>query len=184
MIFTTFDIGVTLITPNRFVDNRGYFAETFNYQKFSDAGINCDFVQDNQSLSREVGTLRGLHFQKQNHAQAKIVRCGNGSIYDVAVDIRQGSPTYKEWVGFELSVDNGHQLFIPEGFAHGFLTLMPDSEIVYKCSKFYNQQSEGVIRFDDPDIGISWPLDLDFGFILSEKDRNAPYLRDIEPPFT
>ena len=126
-----------LIPSIRHNDNRGYFAETYSHRKYLELGIDVEFVQDNHSFSREVGTLRGLHFQSPPHAQAKLVRCGRGAIFDVAVDIRRGSPTYGQWEGCELTAKNGDQLYIPVGFAHGFVTLEPDSEIVYKCSDYY-----------------------------------------------
>ncbi|MEN8832585.1 MAG: dTDP-4-dehydrorhamnose 3,5-epimerase [Pacificibacter sp.] len=173
--------GVVLLTPRRFGDHRGFFAETYSHRAYSEVGIDINFVQDNHSLSSEVGTVRGLHFQAPPAAQAKLVRCGRGAIFDVAVDIRKGSPTYGQWVGYELSADNGAQLFIPAGFAHGFATLKPDSEIVYKCSDYYAPQTEGAVRWDDPAIGIDWPLSCDP--ILSDKDAVAPLLSAFESPF-
>ena len=139
-------------------------------------------VQDNHSVSATVGTVRGLHFQAPPNAQAKLVRCGRGAIFDVAVDIRIGSPTYGDWAGYELSAVNGAQLYIPSGFAHGFVTLEPDSEIVYKCSDYYAPDTEGSLRWDDPDIGIEWPLTAQP--VLSEKDAKAPSLADFDSPFT
>ena len=172
---------LSLIIPQRFSDRRGFFAETYTRQKYLQMGIDVEFVQDNHSLSRDVGTLRGLHFQAPHHAQGKLVRCGRGAFFDVAVDIRRGSPTYGQWVGYELSAENGHQLYVPIGFAHGFVTLEPDSEIVYKCSNYYAPEAEGAMRWDDPDIGIEWPLT---GYpILNEKDAKAPLLKDFESPF-
>lgn len=173
--------GVKLITPRRFGDHRGFFAETYSQRGYASLGINIDFVQDNHSLSAQVGTVRGLHFQAPPHAQAKLVRCGRGAIFDVAVDIRNGSPTYGQWVGYELSAENGALLFIPAGFAHGFVTLLPDSEIVYKCSDYYAPESEGSLRWDDPAVGIDWPLTRDS--ILSGKDAEAPLLADLDSPF-
>ena len=170
-----------LITPSRFGDHRGFFAETYSRHKYAKMGVNVEFVQDNYSLSRDVGTLRGMHFQAPPHAQGKLVRCGRGAFFDVAVDIRRGSPTYGQWVGYVLSAENGHQLYVPVGFAHGFVTLEPDSEIVYKCSDYYAPETEGTLRWDDPDIGIDWPLK---GTpILSEKDAIAPLLKGFESPF-
>ena len=170
-----------LITPSRFGDHRGFFAETYSRQKYMKLGIDVEFVQDNHSLSHDVETLRGLHFQMPPHAQGKLVRCGRGAIFDVAVDIRRGSPTYGQWVGYVLSAENGHQLYVPVGFAHGFVTLEPDSEIVYKCSDYYAPETEGALRWDDPDIGIEWRLK---GTpILSEKDAIAPLLKDFKSPF-
>ena len=170
-----------LLKPKRHGDHRGFFSETYSRRKYSELGIDVEFVQDNHSLSREFGTLRGLHFQAPPHAQAKLVRCGRGAIFDVAVDIRRGSPTYGEWEGYELSVKNGDQLYVPVGFAHGFVTLEPDSEIVYKCSDYYAPETEGVVFWNDPNIGIKWPTVADP--ILSDKDAAAPLLADLESPF-
>ena len=133
------------IEPKRHGDHRGFFAETYSRARYSDLGIRDEFVQDNHSLSAHVGTLRGLHFQAPPHAQAKLVRCGRGAIFDVAVDIRQGRPTYGHWVGHELTEDYGHQLYVPIGFAHGFLSLRPNSEIVYKCSDYCAPETEGAL---------------------------------------
>ncbi len=174
--------GVLLITPRRFGDHRGFFAETYSRRQYREIGIDLDFVQDNHSLSAETGTVRGLHFQAPPHAQAKLVRCGRGAIFDVAVDIRQGSPTYGQWVGYELSAENGAQLFIPAGFAHGFVTLRPESEIVYKCSDYYAPKTEGALLWNDPALGIDWPLTGEA--TLSEKDASAPRLAALESPFT
>ena len=172
---------IMLINTQRHGDHRGFFAETYSRRKYSELGIDVEFVQDNHSLSKEVGTLRGLHFQAPPHAQAKLVRCGRGAIFDVAVDIRRGSLTYGHWKGYKLTAENGHQLYIPVGFAHGFVTLEPDSEIVYKCSDYYAPETEGTVLWNDPDIGIEWPTDSDP--ILSAKDAVAPFLSDLESPF-
>ena len=169
------------IKPQRHSDHRGFFAETYSRLKYSELGIKDEFVQDNHSLSREVGTLRGLHFQAPPHAQAKLVRCGRGALFDVAVDIRRGSPTYGQWEGYELTAENSEQLYVPVGFAHGFVTLEPDSEIVYKCSDYYAPETEGAIIWNDPDIGINWPTDADP--ILSDRDAVAPLLSELESPF-
>ena len=169
------------INSKRHGDHRGFFAETYSRRKYSELGIDVEFVQDNHSLSREVGTLRGLHFQAPPHAQAKLVRCGLGALFDVAVDIRRGSPTYGRWEGYELSAKNGAQLYVPVGFAHGFVTLMPDSEIVYKCSDYYAPETEGAVLWNDPDISIDWPTEAEP--ILSEKDAVAGLLSDLESPF-
>lgn len=142
-------------------------------------GIDLEFVQDSQSLSLDVGTLRGLHFQAPPAEQGKLVRCGRGAIFDVAVDIRQGSPTYGKWEGYELTAENGHQLYVPVGFAHGFVTLEPYSEIIYKFSRYYAPETEGAVRWDSS--GIDWPLNGDP--ILSKKDAAAPPLQDFESPF-
>ena len=175
--------GVYIITPRRFGDHRGFFSESYSERVFADAGIDIRFVQDNHSLSGTTGTVRGLHFQSPPHAQAKLVRCGRGRIFDVAVDIRRGSPTYGQWTGAELSFDNGRQLLIPEGFLHGFMTLEPDCEIVYKCSDFYAPECDGAVRWDDPEIGIEWPS-TGADPVLSEKDAKAPALADFDTPFT
>ena len=172
-----------LLEPKRFGDNRGFFAETYSARVLAEHGIKEQFVQDNHSLSAQVGTVRGLHFQAPPHAQAKLVRCGRGVLFDVAVDIRKGSPTYGRWFGAELSFENGRQLFIPAGFAHGFITREPDTEIVYKCSDYYAPETEGALRFDDPEIGINWGLD-ETSAILSAKDAAAGCLADFESPFT
>lgn len=175
--------GVLLFKPSRFGDHRGFFAETYSARLLAKHGITDTFVQDNHSLSTQAGTLRGLHFQKPPHAQAKLVRCGRGALFDVAVDIRKGSPTYGHWFGVELSFENGLQLFIPAGFAHGFITLEPQTEIVYKCSNYYAPESEGVLRFDDPDVGIDWGTD-GTPPVLSEKDASASTLATFDSPFT
>ncbi len=173
---------IKMITPRRFGDDRGFFEETYNLESFVSHGIETVFVQDNHSLSGTVGTVRGLHFQAPPMAQAKLVRCGRGRLFDVAVDIRKGSPTFGRWVGAELSFDNGQMLLVPEGFAHGFMTLEPDTEIVYKCSNTYAPETEGAIRWDDPDIGINWPLDV-AEIKISDKDIRALLLRDFDSPF-
>ncbi len=174
--------GVRLLEPRRFGDERGFFSESWNRKTFLDHGIDMDFVQDNHSLSATVGTVRGLHFQSPPHAQAKLVRCGRGRLFDVAVDIRKGSPTFGQWVGYELSFENGLQLMIPAGFLHGFVTREPDTEIIYKCSDYYAPDCDGAVRFDDPDLGIDWGLSGDP--VLSEKDANAPLMADFDSPFT
>ncbi|MEM1235971.1 MAG: dTDP-4-dehydrorhamnose 3,5-epimerase [Pseudomonadota bacterium] len=171
--------GVAHLVPRRFGDARGFFAETWNARTFADLGIDAAFVQDNHSLSAEVGTVRGLHFQAPPHGQGKLVRCGRGALFDVAVDIRRGSPSYGEWVGFELTAENGHMLWIPEGFAHGFITRTPDTEIVYKCTDFYAPEADGCVRWDS--CGIDWKFD---GMpILSEKDAAAVTFKDFDSPF-
>jgi dTDP-4-dehydrorhamnose 3,5-epimerase len=173
--------GVKLLKPKRFGDHRGFFAETYNCQVYAGLGVDVEFVQDNHSLSAAVGTVRGLHFQAPPHAQVKLVRCGRGAIFDVAVDIRRGSPTYGQWVGYELSAENGAQFYIPVGFAHGFATLEPDSEIIYKCSEYYAPETEDALQWNDPVIGIDWPITGDA--ILSDKDAVAPQLADLDSPF-
>ncbi|MFI5014598.1 MAG: dTDP-4-dehydrorhamnose 3,5-epimerase [Hyphomicrobiales bacterium] len=174
--------GVRLLTPPRHSDERGWFSETFNARSLAEAGIDIAFVQDNQALSHAVGTLRGLHFQAPPHAQAKLVHCLRGGIFDVVVDLRKGSPTYGRWVSAELSAQNGRQLFVPVGFAHGYVTLEAETEIFYKVSDYYAPGCEGGIRFDDAQIAISWPLPAS-GAVLSPKDRDLRALRDFESPF-
>jgi len=174
--------GVVILTPRRFEDHRGFFSESWNQARLAEAGINVDFAQDNHSFSRVAGTLRGLHFQAPPHAQDKLVRCGRGRLFDVAVDIRKGSPTFGKWVGVELSFENGRQLFVPKGFLHGFICREPDTEIIYKCSDVYAPECDGAVRWDDPDIGIDWGHNGDP--VLSEKDGVAPFLADFESPFT
>jgi dTDP-4-dehydrorhamnose 3,5-epimerase len=175
--------GLLVITPARFGDARGFFSESYNKARMAEHGIKTQFVQDNHSLSEQAGTVRGLHFQSPPHAQAKLVRCGRGRLFDVAVDIRKGSPTYGKWFGLELTFENGKQLLIPEGFLHGFATRVPNTEIIYKCSDFYAPDCDGAVRFDDPDIAIDWGLD-DKAPLLSDKDASAPLLRDLMNPFT
>lgn len=170
-----------LLSTKRHRDERGYFAETYSVKRYLEIGINVEFVQDNHSLSNDTATLRGMHFQAPPHGQAKLVRCGRGAIFDVAVDIRSGSPTYGKWEAFELNANSGDQLYIPIGFAHGFITLEPFSEIIYRCSDYYVPETEGALHWRDPDIGIDWPL---LGEpVLSEKDQIAPLLRDFQSPF-
>jgi dTDP-4-dehydrorhamnose 3,5-epimerase len=175
--------GLLVMTPARFGDARGFFSESWNRARLAEHGIELDFVQDNHSLSAQAGTVRGLHFQAPPHAQAKLVRCGRGRLFDVAVDLRRGSPAYGRWFGVELSFENGKQLLIPAGFAHGFATREPDTEIVYKCSDYYAPETEGALRYDDPDIGIDWGIG-DIEPILSEKDAAAGRLAAFDSPFT
>ena len=175
--------GVLILTPRRFGDHRGFFSESYSRAALAAAGIDIDFVQDNHSLSRQPGTVRGLHFQAPPRAQAKLVRCGRGRLFDVAVDIRRGSPTYGRWTGAELSFENGRQLLVPAGFAHGFMTLEPETEILYKCSDGYAPETEGALAWDDPDIGIDWPR-TGLAPVLSDKDAAAPGLAGFESPFT
>ena len=168
--------GVIIVETKVFGDNRGYFMETYHEQKFIEGGITAKFVQDNQSKSTK-GVLRGLHFQK-NHPQAKIVRVIKGEVYDVAVDIRKDSPTYGQYIGVVLSEENKKQLFIPKGFAHGFLVLSDEAEFVYKCDDFYDPEDEGGILWNDPTIGIEWPLDEMEEIKLSEKDKVNSTIQD------
>ena len=172
---------VQLIRPRRHGDARGWFTEVYNRDTFAGLGIDCLFIQDNHSLSAPAFTLRGLHFQTPPRGQDKLVRCVRGRIWDVAVDVRTGSPTYGEWVGAELSADNGHQLFIPVGFAHGFVTLEPDCEVTYKCSDLYAPEADGGIRWDS--VGIDWPIPDDVTPELSPKDVKLPPLADFNSPF-
>lgn len=167
--------GVFVLEPQVFGDARGWFMESWSQRKMHDAGIDVQFVQDNQSFSAQKGTLRGLHYQLNSMCQAKLLRCTRGKIFDVAVDIRKGSPQYGKWVGVELSAENKKQLFIPRGFAHGFITLTDDVEVQYKADNYYAPECDGNIRWDDPDIGVEWPLK---PVILSEKDSKAPLLKE------
>ena len=171
---------VLCLTPRRFGDNRGFFCESWNRGRMAEAGLDIDFVQDNHSLSRDVGTVRGLHFQAPPHGQGKLVRCGRGSLFDVAVDIRKGSPTYGQWVGEDLSFENGKQLWIPAGFLHGFVTREPDTEIIYKCTDYYAPECDGAVHWDS--CGVDWGYD---GTpILSERDEAAVTLAEFDSPFT
>ncbi len=172
---------VQLIRPKRFGDARGWFMEVHSVPAFEKLGITCTFVQDNHSLSVPAYTLRGLHFQVPPRGQDKLVRCIRGRIFDVAVDIRRGSPTFGHWVGAELSAENGDQLFIPIGFAHGFLTLEPDCEVVYKCSDTYAPAQDGGIAWDG--VGIDWPLPPGTRPELSPKDGMQPLLAGFDSPF-
>lgn len=173
---------VKLITPRRFGDNRGWFSETYSAARMAEAGLDRHWVQDNQSFSAEIGTLRGLHFQAPPFAQTKLVRIIRGAVLDVAVDIRVGSPTYRRWVAVELSAENGAQLYIPKGFLHGFITLTPDCEMLYKVDAPYSAAADGGVRFDDPDLGVDWgPLAAQA--TLSSKDRDACRFADLENPF-
>lgn len=177
--------GLVLLSPRRFEDERGWFSETFNARVFEEAGIDAAFVQDNHSLTRATGTLRGLHFQAPPFAQAKLVRCSVGAVWDVAVDVREGSPTYLQHVGVRLDAASGAQLFVPRGFLHGFLTLTPNAEVQYKVDARYSREHDGAVAWNDPDIGIAWPLD-EAGVSapsLSARDAAAPRLGDIDLPF-
>jgi dTDP-4-dehydrorhamnose 3,5-epimerase len=170
------------LTPRIFSDQRGWFCETFRLDRFLPHIGKETWVQDNQSLSSESGTLRGLHFQLPPHPQAKLVRCLSGAIFDVAVDLRNGSPTYGQWVGIELSAENGKQLYIPEGFAHGFMTLEPNSMIFYKVSDYYAPDCDRGLAWDNPTIAIDWPLQGNKP-ILSGKDEKQPSLKEFQSPF-
>jgi len=167
--------GVYIVEPKVFGDHRGFFMESYSKKVFEEAGLYYDFVQDNHSASTVKGTLRGIHFQRGEKAQAKLVRCTKGAVLDVAVDLRPNSPTYKKWVGVELSAENKRQLLIPRGFGHGFLTLTDDVEFLYKADNYYAPEADGGIRWNDPEIGVEWGVD---NPILSQKDANAPFLQD------
>jgi len=169
--------GLLVVEPRVFQDPRGYFFESYHRDELKDHGIDYEFIQDNQSRSTH-GVIRGLHFQNAPHGQTKLVRVTEGSIYDVAVDLRQESPTFGQWFGIELSADNFLQLLIPKGFAHGFSVLSDHATLYYKCDDYYHPQSESGIRFDDPDLGIDWKV-APGKAIISDKDRNLPYIKQI-----
>lgn len=173
---------VVRITPQRFGDDRGYFSEVFKEQWFRENISDVGFIQDNQSLSAKVGTIRGLHFQTNPSAQGKLVRCLAGALYDVAVDIRHGSPTFGKWVGVELTPENGEQLWVPPGFAHGFATLKPDTVILYKVTAPYSPENDAGLIWDDPDIAIVWPVD-PVDVTLSDKDVKLPCLAETPAHF-
>lgn len=173
---------IVVIRSQRFGDARGWFMETYREDAYQQLGIAETFVQDNQAFSQTVGTARGLHFQAPPHAQAKLVRCVKGAIFDVAVDIRRGSPSYGHWAGARLSADGGEQLFVPTGFAHGYCTLEADTEVAYKCDAYYAQESEGGIVATDPEIAIDWPFEPK-AMTLSAKDQALPLLRVFDSPF-
>lgn len=173
---------VTLIKTQRFGDDRGWFSETYSAQKLAALGIGLAFVQDNQSYSAYTGTIRGIHFQRPPHAQAKLVRCTRGSIIDYAVDLRRGSPTYGQWVSAILSAANGDQLYVPVGFGHAFVTLEPDTEVAYKVSDVYAPECDGGVIWSDPTIAIDWPLP-ETGAVLSGKDKLLPSLAEFDSPF-
>ncbi|GFR39178.1 dTDP-4-dehydrorhamnose 3,5-epimerase [Insulibacter thermoxylanivorax] len=172
--------GVYLLEPTVYEDDRGFFMESYNDKVLAEYGITCQFVQDNHSLSRKTGTLRGMHYQLEPYAQTKLVRVIRGSIFDVVIDLRPNSKTYGRWEGFELSAGNKRQLLVPRGFAHGFCTLEPNTEVLYKVDQYYSHPHDRGIRWDDPEIGIIWPV---VSPILSEKDRQHPFLRDAEINF-
>ena len=167
--------GVYVIEPQIFGDERGWFMESWSERKMAEAGINVNFVQDNQSFSATKGTLRGLHYQLNPMCQAKLMRCSRGEMLDVAVDIRKGSPQYGKWVAVKLTAENKKQLFIPRGFAHGFITLTDNVEVQYKADNYYAPECDGNIRWNDPDIGVDWTME---PTVLSEKDQKAPLLKE------
>jgi dTDP-4-dehydrorhamnose 3,5-epimerase len=167
------------IVPARFGDTRGFFSETYNAARLARSGVDLTFVQDNHSLSTRRGVLRGLHYQLPPRAQDKLVRVVRGAIFDVAVDIRKGSPTFAQWIGVELSAEKWNQLLVPKGFAHGFVTLTENTEVVYKVTDYYSPEHDRSIRYDDPDIAIDWPIATD-GLQLSDKDRTAASLAEAD----
>jgi len=172
--------GVYILEPTVFEDHRGFFMESYNKKDFEEIGLHFDFVQDNHSLSVKAGTLRGLHYQLHPKAQTKVVRCLKGAIYDVVVDIRIGSPTFGQWVGVILTENNKRQIVVPKEYAHGVLTLVDNTEILYKVDEYYSPEHDRAIRWNDPDLNIDWPIS---NPILSEKDKNAPFLKDAEINF-
>jgi dTDP-4-dehydrorhamnose 3,5-epimerase len=174
--------GIFLLKPRRFTDSRGYFVETYNQRAFAAAGIDMHFVQDNQSFSAKASTIRGLHFQLPPAAQTKLVRAARGRVFDVAVDLRQGSPTFGRWIGVTLTADGGEQLLIPRGFAHAFCTLEDNCEVAYKTDDFYAPKSESGLMWNDPDLRIDWPITPNAA-ILSDKDSKLGFFRDFESPF-
>ena len=172
--------GVVIITPDVFGDHRGFFMESWSERKMEEAGLHYNFVQDNHSLSTVKGTLRGIHFQKGDKAQAKLVRCVRGAVLDVAVDLRHDSPTYKQWEAVVLSAENKKQLMIPRGFGHGFVTLTDEVEFLYKADNYYAPEADGGIRWNDPEIGVDWGVEKP---ILSAKDEKNPFLKDLGEVF-
>lgn len=173
-------LDVYILEPKKFGDHRGYFMESWSKKTMEEAGLYYDFVQDNQSFSAKKGTLRGLHFQKGDAAQAKLVRCVRGAVMDFAVDMRVGSPTYKKWVGVELTPENNRQLLIPRGFLHGFVTLTDDVEFLYKADNYYSPENDRGIRWNDPEIGVDWGIE---NPITSDKDNTSPLLKDSDIDF-
>ena len=177
--------GLFVVEPEVFGDHRGWFMESWSKRKFEEIGIDCEFVQDNHSFSEKKGTLRGLHFQKGEYAQAKLVRVLRGRVYDVAVDLRKNSPTFLKWFGVELSEENKKEFFIPRGFAHGFLTLTDNVEFAYKADNYYNKESEGAIIYNDERVAVDWRLD-ELGIdevIVSDKDKIAPPLAELDESY-
>lgn len=168
--------GVYILEPTVFEDERGFFMESYNKRDFEEIGLFFDFVQDNHSLSVKAGVLRGLHFQLEPKAQTKVVRCIRGAIYDVVVDLRKGSPTFGKWISVILTEHNKWQIVIPKGFAHGLLTLVPNTEVLYKVDEYYSPEHDRSLRWNDPDLNINWPIK---DPILSDKDKNAPFLKDL-----
>lgn len=173
--------GLYIIEPKLYGDHRGYFMETYNYNEFKAAGLDMVFVQDNQSKSKK-GVLRGMHFQTQ-HPQGKLVRAIKGEVFDVAIDLRKGSETYGQWYGVLLTEENHRQFYVPEGFAHGFIVTSEEAEFAYKCTDFYHPEFEGGIAWNDPEIGIEWPLEGIEEVLLSDKDKKAPTLSEAKIEF-
>lgn len=174
---------VKILTPKKHGDHRGFFSEVYNRKALESAGIDLDFVQDNHSLSAEKGVVRGLHFQSPPYAQDKLVRVVKGSVFDVAVDLRQGSPTYGQHVSAVLTIDDWNQILVPIGFAHGFMTLEPGTEVIYKVTDYYAPDHDHGLLWNDPELGIAWPLGSDEA-VLSDKDRKQPRLSELTSPFT
>ncbi|MBV8848047.1 MAG: dTDP-4-dehydrorhamnose 3,5-epimerase [Methylobacteriaceae bacterium] len=174
---------VIFIRARKFADSRGHFLETFRKSDFADLGIRCEFVQDNQAFSAQTGTIRGLHFQVPPHTQAKLVRVLRGAVYDVAVDLRRSSKTYGKWCGARLTADGGEQIFVPQGFAHGYCTLEPDTVVAYKVDSYYAPHSEAGLIWNDPEIGIDWSVSAS-RVLVSEKDSKLPSLTSFKTPFT
>lgn len=172
--------GVLIIEPAVYGDSRGFFMESYSKQKFNDLGLDFDLIQDNHSLSAQAGVIRGLHYQSSPKAQTKIVRVLTGAIYDVAVDIREGSPTFGEWVGVVLSEENKRQLIVPKGFAHGFCTIVPNTNVLYKVDEYYSPENDRGILWNDPDLNIDWPTTSP---ILSDKDKNQPLFKQLQQQF-
>lgn len=170
---------VKIIEPALFGDTRGFFTETYSDRDFKEAGINFDFIQDNQSLSSQAGVLRGLHFQRGKAAQTKLIRVVTGAVLDLIVDVRKGSPTYKKWEGYIISASNHRQLLVPKGFAHGFVTLTDNVNFLYKCDNYYDAEADGGFSFKTPELGIQWPIDFDQA-ITSEKDAAQPTFTEFE----
>ena len=174
--------GVMRLVPRRFGDDRGWFSEVWSQRTLEASGLSFDWVQDNHSHSVDAGTVRGLHYQAPPMAQTKLVRVARGAVLDVAVDVRKSSPTYGQWVAEELSEENGAQLLVPKGFLHGFVTLTPGTDVLYKVDAFYSGEHDGAVRFDDPDLGVDWGLDPGAA-VRSAKDAAAPMFSDWESPF-
>jgi len=173
---------VLLLKPKKFGDDRGFFSEVYNLDVFQAAGLKAPFVQDNHSRSAQQGVVRGLHYQRPPKAQGKLVRVVKGSVYDVAVDFRKGSPYFGQWVGATLSAENWTQIWVPPGFLHGFCTLEPETEVIYKVTDYYAPECDAGIYWNDPALGIDWPMDPAYA-VLSGKDSTAPMFADVESPF-